>query len=110
MIDLVAAIKEDPDIDPLLQVALLRRVVDLAGQGSEPLRESLKDGLAMLEQADVDVTVPWMDPENQDAIRLRPRASQLIRDFPDLANVRKQTKSRAELIERKAATLAVTIG
>ena len=41
MIDLVDAIVHAPDIDPILQVALLRKVVGAAVEASEPLRESL---------------------------------------------------------------------
>src|SRR4051812_41078142 len=60
MIDLVDAILREPEIDPILQVALLRKVVEAAVEGSEPLRKALEAMKNQLDQVAVDVNVPWM--------------------------------------------------
>jgi hypothetical protein len=110
MTDLATAIKEDPEIDPLLKIALLRKVIDLSGQGSEPLRESLDAARKILEQADVDVTVPWMDPENHEADGLRPRGAQIIQSLPDFLDARKHARLRSDSLENLIARFPRTVG
>ncbi len=63
MIDLIEAIRSSRTLNPVLQIALLRKVVALAVQGSEPLRDPLKATKDQLDQSTVDVNVPWMNPE-----------------------------------------------
>ena len=41
MIDLMKAIRSSENMDPLLQVALLKKVAEYAIEGSEPLRVAL---------------------------------------------------------------------
>lgn len=110
MMDLAAAIKDDAKMDPLLKIALLRKVVEAAGQGSVPLRQSLSTVRSMLEQADVDVTAPWMDPESREADRLRPAGEGLIKSLPEFDAVRRQAKERLDKIENLSAGLARTVG
>ena len=85
MMDLASQIRADSEIDPVLQVALLRSILEQAAEGSEPLREALTKVRSILEQGDVNVNVPWMDPEDDDARKMRPRAAQLIRILPDFS-------------------------
>ena len=82
MHDLVARILNDPDIDPILQVALLRRVLDLATEGSAVLRDVLGPLKTRLDKADVDVNVPWMNPET-DLKTGRERAAHCIATVRD---------------------------
>jgi hypothetical protein len=63
MRDLCARILDEPDIDPILQVALLRRVLDSAVEGSEPLKEALGPMKTRLDAAQVNINAPWMNPE-----------------------------------------------
>jgi hypothetical protein len=108
--DLATAIKADSEMDPLLKMALLRKVVDLAGQGSMPLRESLERARSFLEQAGVDATVPWMDPESQEADRLRARAEQVIQALPHFSEVRRQAKERSGRLETLSTRLPRAVG
>ena len=47
-------------------------------EGSEALRATLAPIKDHLEQGDVDVNVPWMDPDNAEANRLRPTALEMV--------------------------------
>ena len=110
MIDLIEQIRTQPQIDPILQVALLRNVLQAAVEGSEPLREALGGFKNLVDQADVDANVPWMDPENPEADRVRPKAAGLMRSLPDLAAARKEATSIRARIERRIARPPLPIG
>jgi hypothetical protein len=78
MRDLCARILDEPDIDPILQVALLRRVLDSAVEGSEPLKEALGPMKTRFDAAQVDINVPWMSPETDNLERNHAMAAQVI--------------------------------
>jgi len=110
MIELMTAIRSSEDMDPLLQVALLKKVADNAIEGSEPLRAALGPIKGLLEQGDVDVNVPWMDPDNADAVRLRPRALELVKSLPDLAEVLKDAHRHHEQLEHVVKQFPRSVG
>jgi hypothetical protein len=85
MRDLVARILDEPDIDPILQVALLRRVLDSAVEASEPLKEALGAMKTRLDQANVDINVPWMNPETANIDRSRTVAADAIQRLRTVA-------------------------
>jgi hypothetical protein len=103
MIDLVDAICHLPDVDPILQVALLRKVVGAAMEGSEPLREALETVKSQLDEPAVDVNVPWMNPEAPRLTANRTEAAQLIQSLPDLALARKKALAQRDQVERLIA-------
>jgi hypothetical protein len=110
MIDLTSAVRSDPDIDPLLKMALLRRICNYANAGSYSLSRVLSPVLATLTQSDVDVNVPWMDPANADAARLRPKAKALIAGLPDFAEIGRKAKALASEIEAYPARVPRPVG
>lgn len=59
-------------------MALLRPVLDSAAEGSEPLKEAFGPMKARLNAADVDLNVPWMDPETANLERGEQRAAQAV--------------------------------
>ena len=79
MRDMVSRILYEPDIEPILQVALLRRVLDSATAASEPLREALGPMKTRLDAADVDINIPWMDPDTENLDRSQVRAARAVR-------------------------------
>jgi hypothetical protein len=103
MIDLADAIRRQPGIDPILQVALLRKVVGTAADGSEPLREALESTKAHLDASTVDVNVPWMNPEDPRLTENRAAAAQVVHELPDLDMARKKALAQRDQIERDAA-------
>jgi hypothetical protein len=110
MVDLIEAIRTQPEMDPVLQVALLRKVLESAIEGSEPLREALGGFKSRIDQADVDVNVPWMDPENREADRLRPKAAGFVRSLPSLAPARKEAVALRERGDRPIAHRPQPVG
>ena len=110
MVDLIEQIRTQPEIDPILQVALLRNVIQAAIEGSEPLRGALGGFKNRVDQADVDANVPWMDPENPGADRMRPKAAAFMRSLPNLADVRKEATSLRSRTERQIARRPRPVG
>jgi len=110
MIQLMTAIRSSEDMDPLLQVALLKKVADSAIEGSEPLRAALGPIKELLEQGDVDVNVPWMDPDNADAERQRPRALELVKSLPGFAEVLREAHRRHEGLEQVVKEFPRSVG
>ncbi|MGP0064094.1 MAG: hypothetical protein ACLQGP_10915 [Isosphaeraceae bacterium] len=110
MIDLIEAIKTQPEMDPVLQIALLRKVVESAVEGSEPLRTALAAFKTRAEQADVDVNVPWMDPDSREADRMRPRASGFVRSLPDIAHARKEAIALRARVDRQITQRPQPVG
>ncbi len=94
MLDLIEQVRGQPGMDPVLRVALLRKVLELALEGSEPLQAALGGLKNQVDQADVDVNVPWMDPESREADQVRPKASAFVRSLPDLTAARKDALAR----------------
>ncbi len=82
MRDLVGQVVSNSDMDPILQVALLRRILDSAVEGSAVLRDVLGPLKNELDKADVDINVPWMNPES-DLKAIRERAAHCIRTVRD---------------------------
>ncbi len=110
MIDLMTAIRSSDELDPLLQVALLRKVADLAIEGSEPLGAALGPIKGLLGAGDVDVNVPWMNPDDKDADRQRPRALELVKSLPDFAAVPREAHRHQERLEQVVKEFPRSVG
>ena len=110
MMDLASQIRSESEIDPVLRVALLRSVLEQAAEGSEPLREALTKIRSVLEQGDVNVNVPWMDPEDADAGKMRHRAAHVVQSLAAFSDVLKQALARRDQIERQVRRLARSVG
>ncbi len=110
MVDLIDQIRNQPEIDPILQVALLRNVLQSAVEGSEPLRGALGGFKKQVDQADVDTNLPWMDPENAESERMRPKAAGFIRSLPDLTAARKEAAAIRVRLDRLLARHPKPIG
>jgi hypothetical protein len=110
MFDLIDGIRRQTDMDPILQVALLRQVVEAAMQGSEPLREALESVKTQVDEPAVDVTVPWMNPEAPRLMASRAEAAQLVQTLPDLALTRKKSLARRAEVEREIARFYRSVG
>ncbi len=100
MLDLIEQVRTQPGMDPVLRVALLRKVLELGLEGSDPLQQALGRWKEQLDQADVDVNVPWMDPESREADQVRPKAVACVRSLPDLTALRKDALGRRAAVGR----------
>ncbi len=110
MLDLIDQVRTQPDMDPVLRVALLRKVLELALEGSAPLQDTLGAYKIMADQADVDTNVPWMDPDNREAEQMRPKASAFLRSLPDLSPARKDALARRAAVQGLLAARPQAVG
>ena len=110
MLDLIDHVRTEPGMDPVLRVALLRKVLELAMAGSEPLQAALGGLKNQVDQADVDANVPWMDPDNREAEHMRPKASSFLRSLPDLTAMRKDAMARTAAVNRTMTGRPQSVG
>jgi hypothetical protein len=110
IVDLLRAISHEPEIDPVLQVALLRKTLEAGIEGSHPLRESLEGLKARLDQLAGDVDVAWMDAEDRGVERARSVATQFIQSLPDITQSGNQILTRRRQIERSVARIYRIVG
>jgi hypothetical protein len=100
MIDLVDTILSQPNIDPILQVILLKTVVSAAGEGSEPLRSSLEVLKQQLDRANVNLNVNWLDSQAPQLHKAQDEASRLVQSVRGLAPSPKQVLNLRDKIEQ----------
>lgn len=86
---IVTMIQSSERMDPILKVILLQKVVEVAIPGSESLRLAFAQFQTVLNSVPIDPAVPWMDPGNQDAIRVRGLATGVLSRLPSLSDVGK---------------------
>lgn len=82
MVDVLRAIKDEPELDAILRITFLKATIRAASQGSAPLGDALKSHARLIEQAQLNLDVPWVDPEDPAAELERQRAGDLLRVFP----------------------------
>ncbi|APW60108.1 hypothetical protein [Paludisphaera borealis] len=100
MFDLLTEIRKDAEMDPILKLTLLKKVTEYAMQGSVPLQAALAPLKAVMEQSDVDLNVPWMDPESVDAGRLRLTAERVVESMPDSLEMLREARVQEHRIEQ----------
>jgi hypothetical protein len=110
MLELIEQVRTQPGIDPVFQVFLLRRIVALAAEGSEPFRERIAEFQDRVARADVNVKVNWMDPDNPAAVDVRSRAAALVPALPGLAPCRRKILERRAEVDRQVSRRPRTVG
>ncbi len=78
MIELVKRVVNEPEIDPILQLNLLKPVIELAGAASEPVRVALDGAKKVLDQAKINLDGDWTDPDGQELADVKDQARQVI--------------------------------
>jgi len=91
-------IRDAKEMDPILQMILLQQVLECGAKGSYPLAVALKGHLELFEKSRVDLTVPWLDPENQAAQKERPRAREFVNQLPLLDRVAKTARDEKQAL------------
>lgn len=71
-------VRESADMDPILKMILLRQVIECGTRGSYPLSVVLASHVEEFQNARVDITVPWLDPDSDPAVKQRPLAREFI--------------------------------
>lgn len=94
IIDLALKIRDAKNMDPIVQLYLLKQVFEFGGKGSYPLASALRGPLKTIEEANLDLMVPWMEPNNEAAARVRPRAEKYVKQFAGLHEILKQAAEK----------------
>jgi hypothetical protein len=99
LLKLATQIQKKEDMDPVLRLSLLKKVLDHAAKGSYPLALALQDFQKLLNRPEIDLTVPWINPD-RDCRADRKLARDL---FPKLPALEPVLKSAAERRRRLAS-------
>jgi hypothetical protein len=110
MIELIKRIHQEPEIDPLLQLVLIDKVIGFAMEGSEPLKAALAETKKEIGAANLNFNVPWMDPDDDDASRLRPRAAEVSKRFSPWTSALQAAEEFRKGIEHQMSLRPVPIG
>ncbi|MBC7817120.1 MAG: hypothetical protein IAG10_09560 [Planctomycetaceae bacterium] len=74
-------------VDPFLRYFLVLRTMKYAGLGNSLLEAQLVQPLKLLNESKVDLSVAWMDPDDEAARKVRNRAADLISELkPEVLN------------------------
>jgi len=104
-------VRDNKDMDPILQVILLRRLLACAVKGSYPLQGALADFRERIDNRGFEIDVAWIDPENKEAAEIRRKAGEFMGKFPSLAPALKAaTENRQKLEVDIARTFRVPVG
>jgi len=96
---LAQQVRDDKDIDPVLKVKLLQKLLDGVARGSYPLGQSLAGFREAIAKPDFDLTVPWFDPGSKEASKLRPQAKEFVDKLASLKQTLKNAKAEKQKIE-----------
>jgi hypothetical protein len=83
-------VQREPRIEPLVQVLLLQRLLDVGTKGSPLMRELCEKPTRLLNEGNIDLTAVWLDPNNEEGQRQRRLAELLMSQIPSFAGLRKQ--------------------
>lgn len=75
-------IHEQPDMDPVLKMTMLKSVLDTATKGSASLADAFGRYKTKIDESDVDLSVSWLSPKDKSAEEERSRAKALFARLP----------------------------
>jgi hypothetical protein len=107
-IKLLSDVRDNPEMDAVLKVALLRKIYEHAAAGSTPIAKAFEQ--VQVQLASLNSDVPWMDPGNSDAIRIREKAELVIADLPNFAEIGRKAKAIEASIEAFPTQIPQPVG
>lgn len=110
MVAILRSVSTEPNIDPILRLVLIDKVMTYAGEGSEPLRRAFSLPKNLISVGDVDTNVTWMDPEDDGAGQSRPRAAELLKALPDPTIALRDAEKQRAAIEAQVSYLPYPVG
>ena len=81
---ILKSIDDRTDLDPILKLILLQKLVETGVGGSAVLGEGFREYQRALSEGNVDLSVPWMSPKDEGAIKERTRAETLLTTLPSM--------------------------
>lgn len=77
-VKLLTELHEDKRMDPLLRVQLISLFLDVARQGSLPLETAFTKHVELINSAQLDPAINWIDPDDADANKERKKAEDVL--------------------------------
>lgn len=94
---LVTQLLNSKSVDPFLRYFLVLRTMKYAGMGNSLLDPHLVQPLKLLNESKVDLSVAWMDPDDEAAQKIRKRADDLLFGLkPDVLNAAWENSSQSQ--------------
>lgn len=109
MVQAIESVQSDRELDPILKIALLKRLLTGASRGDLLLEEAAGPIMQRLEEIRVD-SVPWMDPQDPTVRALREKASKLVFDLPAVSSMARQASLARNDLERELGIVRMPIG
>ncbi|WP_428308003.1 hypothetical protein [Lacipirellula sp.] len=81
---ILKSIDNRKDLDPVLKLILLQKLVESGTSGSAVLSEGFREYQRALGEGNVDLSVPWMSPKDEGAAKERTRAETLLATLPSM--------------------------
>ena len=78
---LVTQLLDAQSVDPFIKYILVLKTLEYAGLGNLLLEEHLARPLKLLDAKTVDLSVPWMDPDNKETLKANKRAAELLKEL-----------------------------
>ena len=110
MIDMILAIFHQSDIDPILQVILLKVVIGVAVEGSEPMRIALEAMKTQLDQASLDLDINWINPDTPGLASVQHQAHRLIESLRTKVPTAKHVLDLRDQIEQTVSMTYRPVG
>jgi hypothetical protein len=110
MVKILTSVRNEPELDPVLKVILLKGAIQAASEGSASLAEALSDHLRMIEDAQLNLNVTWVDPDDAKAELERHRAQDVLARLPSFEPCAEKAKMLRQLLEDQIAQVYWPVG
>ena len=87
---MLAVMRADTAMDPILRMNLLQRVLKAGSQGSYCLEKAFDGHVQWFREAKIDVLANWLDPDDKQAAQTRRAAETCLQSFPEIGEPRKR--------------------
>jgi hypothetical protein len=96
---ILKAIDDRDDLDPVLKLILLQKIVESGVSGSSVLGGGFQEYQQALSEANVDLSVSWMSPKDEGAIKERNRAEALLTTLPSMEDAFAKAASQLQTLK-----------
>ena len=107
---MIAVIQADRDMDPILRMNLLQRVLTVGGRGSYCLEKAFGRHLEWFKEAKINVLAKWLDPDDKEAAEARSAAAARLQSLPEISEPSKAAMRDLAALRRCTLTTYRWIG
>ena len=103
-------VRDEQELDPLLKVVLLRRIVSVGCLGSHVLAAKMQSVTAELDGGSVDISANWLLPQSKEADLSRMNARRLLERLPDASEIQTRLDENPVSRTRTLPALPMWVG